>query len=145
MATSTNASITGTGTIKVTGSGTGQNTFQGGGLTYPNLWIARGTATGGVNITGANTFTDIKDDGTGTHSNTFPNSTTTVTSFTVANTSNLTSLIRTGASGNWTLSCANAINTNYITPSNCIFTGGGTWHAGANSTDGGGNTGITFP
>jgi hypothetical protein len=67
-----------TGTLKITDTSATAITFAGGGLTtYNNIWFSRGTSTASNTITGANTFADIKDDGTGAHSLLFTKSTTT--------------------------------------------------------------------
>lgn len=136
----------GTSTIKYTDSSNTSRTFAGGGATFYNVWFSRGTSTGTITITGANTFNDLKDDGTAAHTIVFPNATTTVTTFTVSGTSgNLITLSRTGGSGTFTLSQASGtVNSNYLSISNSDATGGATWNAGANSTDGGGNTGWIF-
>lgn len=145
---STNLTITASpvGTIKFTDTTNTAITFAGGGLTYPNLYFSRGASTGTLTITGTNTFTDIKDDGTGTHSIVFPNVTTTTTTFNVNGTSgHLISLTRTGGAGTMTLSAASGtISCDYLSISNSTATGGASWYAGANSTNGGGNTGWIF-
>lgn len=133
-------------TILYTDTSNTNTTFAGGSLTYANVYFSRGTSTATITLTGTNTFTDFKDDGTGTHTITFPNVTTTVSSFTVSGiVSHLITLQRTGASGTWTISDSSGSNNrDYLSISNSAATGGATWCAGANSTDGGGNTGWTF-
>lgn len=134
-----------TGTIKFTDTSNTGITFAGGGKTYNNVWFSRGTSIATNTITGTNTFADFKDDGTGAHTITFPNVTTTVTTFHVSNTSNLTTLTRTGGSGTFTLSASvGIISCNFLSISNSTATGGATWYAGANSTDGGTNSGWIF-
>lgn len=136
----------GTSTIKFVAVDASLATFIGAGLTWYNLWFARGTDTGTCAITGANTFNDIKDDGTAAHAITFPNSTTTVKTLTLDKGSgaNIT-LQRTGGSGNWTLSKASGIvSLDYVTISNGLTAGGALYYAGPNSTDGGGNVGWIF-
>lgn len=131
-----------TSTIKITNTGT----FIGGGMTFNNFWIT-GTNTSGVIITGANTFAEFKDDRSVAHTITFPNSTTTITSWNVNGTSgNVITLRRTGASGTWTISDASGTNTSsYLSISNSTATGGATWDVSdGTNTDGGGNTGWSF-
>lgn len=139
------------GTVTSTGStikmiATAASTFAGGGKTYNNLWYSPGAGTGGLTITGANTFADFKDDGSAAHTITFPNSTTTVTTFTHDSTALLT-LQRTGASGTFTLAKAGGgeINVDYISVSNSAATPAATWNAGSNSVNGENNTGWVWP
>lgn len=142
LATSTNfLSLTNTGTISMT-SGSAK-TFAGGGKSYPKL--NQGGA-GSLSITGTNTFADISNTNPTACTIIFPNVTTTVANFTASGTSgNLLTLARTGASGTFTLSkTGGVVGVDYISVSNSIATGGATWYAGANSTDGGSNTGWIF-
>jgi voltage-gated potassium channel Kch len=141
-ATSTNFTINaGTGTISMT-SGSAK-TFAGGGLSYPKL--NQGGA-GSLSITGTNTFADISNTNPTACTIIFPNVTTTVADFTASGTSgNLLTLARTGASGTFALSkTSGVVGVNFISVSNSVATGGATWYAGANSTDGGNNTGWIF-
>jgi hypothetical protein len=74
----------GTSTIKFTNSSSSTKTFGGGGKTYNIVWFAPGAGTGGFYITGANTFNELKDDGSVGHTITFPVSITqTVTTFNI--------------------------------------------------------------
>lgn len=136
----------GTSLIKLTNTSNTSIIFPGGGQTFNNVWFNRGGSTGTLTITGTNTFNDFKDDGTAAHTITFPNVTTTITTFTVSGTSgNLITLARTGGSGTFTLSQATgSVCRDYLSISNSTATGGASWYAGAGSTDGGGNTGWTF-
>jgi len=120
-------------------------TFTGGGLTFNNIYWHRGASTATNTIQSANTFLDFKDDGTAAHTIVFPNVTTTVSTFTVSGTSgHLITLSRTGSSGTFTLTDAGGvISSDYLSISNSTATNG-SWFAGANSTDGGGNTGWIF-
>ena len=136
----------GTYTLKITQSTNTATTFNGAGFTFNNIWYSRGTSTGNNTITGTNTFADFKDDGTGNHTITFPNVTTTVTSWNVSGAvGKLITLARTGASGTWTISDTTGTNTSdRLSISNSAATGGATWNAN-NSIDGGGNSGWIFP
>jgi hypothetical protein len=135
-----------TSTISLTNTSNTAVTFQGGGATFNNFYRNRGASTGATTFTGANTWSDFKDDGTAAHTHTFPNSTTTVSTWNVSGAAgNLITLQRTGAAGTWTISDASGINSSdYLSISNSTATGGATWYAGANSTNGGGNTGWIF-
>ena len=134
-----------TSTIKLTNNSASSVTFAGGG-TYNNIWFSRSSGTGAIVITGTNTFTEYKDDGTAAHTVTFPNVTTTVTRFICRGSSgNLITLQRTGGAGTWTLSCsAGPIICDWLSISNSTVTGGAVFFAGANTTNGGGNTNWKF-
>lgn len=145
----TNFTVTpSTSTIKISGSTTNIRTFAGASLTYAGLWYTNATDAGQLTITGTNTFTTFRRDASDNNAQTilFPNVTTTVTNFLVSGSaSHLVTLIRTGASGTFTLSQTSGnVCSNYLSISNSAATGGATWKAGANSTDGGGNTGWSF-
>lgn len=137
MATSTNAAITGTGTIKITCNSATQKSFSGGGLTYPNLWIADAGA-GEARLVGSSNFADIKvDDGRGM----FPTAGTTThyTSLTVNGTAGLGITI---ASANGSTSThalvkdgADVVSGDYLTISHSVATPANTHYAGANSTN----------
>jgi len=145
-ATTTGLTITpGTSTIKITDSSNTNNTFAGGS-TFGNIWWARGASTATNTLTGTSTFIDFKDTGSAAHTITFPNVTTTVTTFTVSGSvGNLITLARTGGSGTFTLSkSSGTVVRDYLSISNSTATGGASWYAGANSTDGGGNSGWIF-
>ena len=133
-------------TIKITDTSATGISFYGGGLTYNNIWFAGGTTTKTYTLYSANIFNDFKDDGTAAHIIVFPNVATTVTTFTVSgNVGALISLTRTGGSGTWTLSAATGtIVRDYLSISNSTASGGATFYAGANSTNGGGNSGWIF-
>lgn len=148
-ACSTGSTINDTaGYIKFSGSyTTAASIFAGGDKTFNNLWFDCPSAAVNFTITGANTFNDIRlDDGAFAHTITFPNSTTTVTTFTVNGAAGkLVTLQRTGASGTWTLakSGAGTVDCNYLAISNSTATPGSTFFAN-DSTNGGGNTDWTF-
>jgi hypothetical protein len=135
-------------TLLFTDATASAKTVAGGGHTYGNLAIS-GAGTGSWTFTGANTFNDFRDSGTGTHTLTFPGSTTTTcTSFHVTGTSG--HLITLAASaGSFTLSVAAAadggvVSCDFLSISHSTATGGATFYAGGNSTNGGSNSGWTF-
>jgi hypothetical protein len=77
----------------------------------------------------------------------FPASyTQTFSNFSLSGTSgNLVNLNTTSGTGTFTLSKSSGIvSRNYLSITNSAATGGASWFAGANSTDGGGNTGWIF-
>ncbi len=133
-------------TIKLTNTSNSDINFEGGDKSYGNLWLARGASTGGFIFTDNNSFADFKDDGTSAHTITFPNVTTLMNSFHVSgNPSQLITLERTGGSGTFGISIASGIiSSDYLSISNSVASGGATFYAGANSTNGGGNTGWIF-
>lgn len=138
----------GTSTIKLTDSTSGTKTFDGAGKTYYNLWLAPGAGTGQFAITGANTFNDIKDDGSVAHTIQFPATLTqTVSSFTVNGGSGQLISLRSSTNGSqFTLSkSSGSVSRSYLDIKDSIATGGATWEAGVGSVNSGNNTGWIFP
>jgi hypothetical protein len=137
-----------TANIVTTSVSTNARTFAGGGLTYNNLTIGGTTGTSTFTFTGANTFATLASTKTVAHTITFPNVTTTVSDWTITGTpGNLVTLTRTGASGTFTLAKTGGgviSGIDYLSISNSAATPSSTWYAGANSTNGGGNTGWIF-
>lgn len=137
-----------TAPIVVSGaSAANATTFAGGGLTYNNLSFTNTAATGTITFTGANTFGTLSSSRTGAYSIVFPNVTTTVSGWSISGSlGNLVTLARTGASGTFTLakSGGGVVSADYLSISNSTATPSSTWYAGANSTNGGGNTGWIF-
>lgn len=122
---------------------TAVHSFLGGGLTYGNLAITGGSAFA-ITLTGANTFNRITVIG-GTRSIVLPGSTTTtlISGSGLANGTNVITF--TASAGSATVSkAAGILSWDYINLTNIPSTGGATFYAGANSTDGGGNTGWIF-
>ena len=132
---------TGTGTISMTAATA--KTFVGGGSTF-NCTLNQGGA-GALTITGSNTFNDITN-------TTQPASIL----FTAATTSTFTNFSLSGTAGNLitigsvtaashTLSKASGtVSTDYLSISRSTAIGGAGWYAGANSTNGGNNSGWIF-
>ena len=131
----------GTSTIKLTNTTTTAKTFAGAGKTYYNFWDA---AAGTVTITGSNTFNDFRIDAGRTVYFT-AGTTTTVNSFTATGAPGSLITISSATSATHTLSKASGIvNCDYLSLSYSVAAGGATWYAGANSTDGGNNSGWRF-
>lgn len=133
-----------TSTIYFSDAGASGKTFIGAGKTYYDFKIAGGGA-GSITITGANTFNRIYTNGGGTKSIVLPGSTTTtlISGLGLGNGSNVITF--TASSGSATVSKSSGIlSWNYVNLTNIPSTGGATFYAGANSTDGGGNTGWIF-
>jgi hypothetical protein len=132
---------TGTGTISMTAATA--KTFVGGGSTF-NCTLNQGGA-GALTITGSNTFSDI--------TNTVQPASVL---FTAATTSTFSNFSLSGTSGNLitigsvtaashTLSKASGtVSADFLSISRSTATGGAGWYAGANSTDGGNNSGWIF-
>ena len=149
LATTTNLTFNkNTANIVLSDTSTTARTFAGGGLTYNNLTIGGATGTSTLTITGANTFNTLASTKTVAHTITFPNSTTTVSNWTATGTvGNVVTLTRTGASGTFTLAKSGGgviSGVDYLSISNSTASPASTWYAGANSTDGGGNTNWLF-
>jgi hypothetical protein len=149
LATTTNLTFNkDTANIVLSNTTTTARTFAGGGLTYNNLTIGGATGTSTLTITGTNTFDTLASTKTVAHTIVFPNVTTTVSNWTITGTSgNVVTLSRTGASGTFTLAKSGGgviSGVDYLIISNSTASPTNTWYAGANSTDGGGNTNWLF-
>lgn len=124
--TSTNLTISGTGTISMTSASA--KTFEGGGKSWPTL---NQGGTGTLTITGANTFTSITNT-VQPATITFPASTTTtVGAFAVSGTSgNLITINSSSAGTRATLSDASGVNSvSFCDIKDINATGGATWNA----------------
>jgi hypothetical protein len=129
-----------TSTISMTSSSA--KTFAGGGLTY--YTISQGGA-GALTVSGSNTFTTISNAVQPTTFTFTSGTTQTVTNFNVSGTSgNLVTIGATTTSAATLSKPTGTINSNYLSISYSTATGGASWYAGANSTNGGNNTGWTF-
>jgi len=149
LATITNLTFNkNTANIVLSNTTTTARTFAGGGLTYNNLTIGGSTGTSTLTFTGANTFDTLLSTKTVAHTIVFPNVTTTVSNWTITGTAgNVVTLSRTGASGTFTLAKSGGgviSGVDYLSISNSTASPTNTWYAGANSTDGGGNTNWLF-
>ena len=130
-------------TIKFTSTGTDTSLSSADGLTYHNVWFARGAATSKNAIVGANTFNELKDTGTAAHKLMFPvGQTQTISTFTVSGTAgNLITITGqtstfTDSTDTYTLSKASgSVQSQYLVVQHSIATGGATWDAGTSSTD----------
>lgn len=133
----------GTGVGKISMSAATAKTFVGGGSTY-NCTLSNDGA-GALTISGNNTFTTLAN---GVQPTTFTftsGTTTTITNWNISGTAGNLVTIGSTTTSQHTLSDASGIvNANYLSISYSNATGGATWYAGANSTDGGNNTGWIF-
>ena len=135
---------TGVGTISMTAATA--KTFVGGGSTF-NCTLNQGGA-GALTITDSNTFSNI--------TNTYKSTGATSILFTAATTSTFadwnasgesTRLLTIGSvtAASHTLSKASGtVSSDFLSISRSTATGGAGWYAGANSTDGGNNSGWIF-
>jgi hypothetical protein len=124
-ATSTNLTVTGTGTLTFTSSSS--KTFAGGGIqTYPT--INQGGA-GALTVTGSNKFADI--------TNTYSATGATTVRFTAGTTNIFTAFNLKGESGR-------VCTLGSSTTAQATLQKGSPWYMGANSTDAGNNTNLTF-
>jgi hypothetical protein len=135
---------TGTGTIRM--SSASAKNFIGGGSTY-NCTLDQGGA-GALTITGSNTFSDITASRTATSACSILFTAATTSTFSNWNASGqATRLLTIGSvtAASHTLSKSTGIViADYLSISRSTATGGATWYAGANSTNGGNNTGWIF-
>jgi hypothetical protein len=129
-------------TIAVTAASASTRTFIGGGKTYDTLTYTVAGSTGQLTITGQNTFGTINfSDVTNARTLAMPTSSgTTVTgTFNVNGTSGKLMTV----TGDLTKT-AGTVSCNYLSISNSDAAGGAAFYAGANSTNGGSNTGWVF-
>jgi len=132
---------TGTGTISMTSASS--KTFAGGGSTF-NCTINQGGA-GALTITGANTFSNITNTVQPASVLFTAGTTTTFSDFSLSGTGGNLITIGSVTAASHTLSKSSGIvSSNYLSISRSTATGGASWYAGANSTDGGNNTGWIF-
>jgi len=138
----------GTANIVLSDTTTSARGFAGGSCAYNKLTIGGAAGTSTLTITGTNSFTELASTKTVAHTIVFPNVTTTVDAWTITGTAgNVVTMTRTGGSGNFTLSKTSGYlsGIDYLSISNGIgYAPIATWYVGANSTNGGGNTGMIF-
>ena len=132
---------TGTGTISMTAATF--KTFVGGGSTF-NCTLNQGGA-GALTITGSNTFNDITTTVRPTSVLFTAGTTNTFTNFSLSGTAGNLVTIGSVTAASHTLSKASGtVSSDYLSISRSTATGGAGWYAGANSTDGGNNSGWVF-
>ena len=132
---------TGIGTINMTAATA--KTFAGGGSAY-NCTLNNGGA-GALTITGSNTFTTLANSVQPTSFLFTAGTTTTLTNWNINGTAGNLVTIGSVTAASHTLSKASGtVSADYLSISRSSATGGATWYAGANSTNGGNNTGWIF-
>ena len=138
----------GTSTIAITDTSSTSKTFAGGGMTYNNLTFTVAGSTGGLIITGSNTFNNFSfSDASNARTLTLTHGTTNTINgaFSVKGTATKLMTITSDTAATATLSKPyGVVSCDYIDPIWSTATGGATWYAGANSTDGGNNSGWIF-
>lgn len=118
--------------------------FYGSGKTYNNVWIT-GSSTDEVRVFGSNTFSQLRDERTGSHTVRFSAGTTqTTTDFDFTASTGAIITIASSGSGTHTLSQASGtVDATGLNLTDSVATGGATWNAN-NSVDNGGNSGWNF-
>jgi hypothetical protein len=135
------------GWIKFTDASTTAKTLDGGsGKTFNQVWFT-GAGTGDFRILGSNTIGTLTVDTPPQEILFQPSQTQTIGTFNVSGTSgNLMTLDTTTGLGTFTLakSGGGTVSSDYLSVTRSTATPGSTWYAGANSTNGGTNSGWTF-
>lgn len=133
----------GTSTITISTTTANTRTFAGGGQTYGTLTYTVAGSTGQLTITGANTFAAINfSDVTNARTLSMP----TATATTITNVGGFNGVVGTAGKLMSVVGDVTSIYTqwtDYLSISSSDAIGPG-WYAGANSTNGGGNTGWLF-
>lgn len=133
---------TGTGVINMTAATA--KTFVGGVSTVYNCTLNQGGA-GALTVTGNNTFSNITNTVQPASVLFTAGSTNSFTQFNLNGTAgNLITLGSVTAASHTLSKASGVVNSNYLSISRSTATGGATWYAGANSTNGGNNTGWSF-
>ena len=132
---------TGTGTISMTAATA--KTFVGGGSTF-NCTLNQGGA-GALTITGSNTFSNITNTVQPASILFTAGTTSTFSNFSLSGTAGNLITIGSVTAASHTLSKASGtVSSDYLSISRSTATGGASWYAGANSTNGGNNSGWVF-
>jgi len=132
---------TGTGTISMTAATA--KTFAGGSSTF-NCTLNQGGA-GALTITGSNTFSNITNTVQPASVLFTAGTTSTFTNFSLSGTAGNLITIGSVTAASHTLSKASGtVSADFLSISQSTATGGAGWYAGANSTNGGSNSGWIF-
>jgi len=132
---------TGTGTISMTAATA--KTFVGGGSTF-NCTLNQGGA-GALTITGSNTFSNITNTVQPASVLFTAATTSTFTNFSLSGTTgNLITIGSVTAASHMLSKASGTVSADFLSISRSTATGGAGWYAGANSTDGGNNSGWIF-
>lgn len=143
--TGTGLTVTGTGTISMTSASA--KTFNGNTINYDSIVVNQGGA-GALTIADSCALGSITNTYgvTGATSILFEAGTTvTLASWNAVGTAGKLLTIGSTTAASHTLSkSSGVVNANYLSVSRSTATGGATWYAGANSTNGGNNSGWIF-
>ena len=132
---------TGTGTISMTAATA--KTFVGGGSTF-NCTLNQGGA-GALTITGSNTFGNITNTTQPASILFTAGTTSTFSNFSLSGTAGNLITIGSVTAASHTLSkTSGTVSADFLSISRSSATGGAAWYAGANSTNGGNNSGWIF-
>jgi len=131
---------TGVGTISMTAATA--KTFVGGGSTF-NCTLNQGGA-GALTITGSKTFKNITNTVQPASILFTAGTTNTFTNFSLSGTAGNLVTVGSVTAASHTLSAVGTVSADYLSISRSTAAGGAGWYAGANSTDGGNNTGWVF-
>lgn len=135
-------------TIIVNAASASTRTFAGGGATYGTLTYTVAGSTGQLNVTGSNTF-GILNFSDVTNARTLAltaGTTTTVATWNMNGTATKLMTVTSITAATHTLNRlqSGVVSADYLSVDHSIITGGSYWYAGANSTNGGSNTGWIF-
>ena len=136
-----------TANILLSNTTTTARTFAGGGQTYNKLTIGGATGTSTLTFTGSNTFSELASTKTVAHTLSFTGGTTqTVGAWTITGTVGNVVTIQSSAAASHTLTKTGGgiVSADYLSISRSTATPSDTWYAGANSTNGGSNSGWIF-
>lgn len=136
-----------TANILLSNTTTTARTFAGGNQTYNVLTIGGATGISALTFTGSNTFSGLASTKTVAHTLSFTaGTTTTVAAWTITGTSGNVVTIQSATAASHTLSKTGGgvVSCNFMSISRSTATPATTWYAGANSTNGGNNSGWTF-
>jgi hypothetical protein len=132
---------TGTGAISMTAATA--KTFVGAGSTF-NCTLNQGGA-GALTITGSNTFSNITNTVQPASVLFTAGTTNTFSNFSLSGTaSNLITIGSVTAASHTLSKASGTVSADFLSISRSTATGGAAWYAGANSTDGGNNSGWIF-
>ena len=141
--TTTGATITGTGTLRFNSASS--KTFAGGGGDYSGITVANAGA-GALVVTGSNTFGTLSNTVQPTTFSFTAGTTQTIANWSVSGTAgNLVTIQSATAASHTLFKSTGTVSADYLTISRSTATSSGaTWYAGANSTNGGNNSGWVF-
>lgn len=141
--TATGLTVTGSATISLTSASA--KTFAGGGVNWGST-LNQGGA-GALNITGANTFSNISNSYSATAATTITLAANqTVSNFTATGTVGKVLTLNSSVAGaaRTLTKTSGTVGVNYLSIQDSTATGGAAWYAGANSTNVSNNTGWIF-